>query len=67
MVQFMIFGLQIIADSGDYDRLTISDYDNLDNDPSIKLKRDENGSFINIMSTKKTKVNNVLNLGNCRQ
>ena len=39
MVQFMIFGLQIIADSGDYDRLTISDYDNLDNDPSIKLKK----------------------------
>ena len=66
MVQFMIFGLQIIADSGDYDRLTISDYDNLDNDPSIKLKRDENGSFINIMSTKRQKLTSSLNLGNYR-
>ena len=66
MVQFMIFGLQIIADSGDYDRLTISDYDNLDNDPSIKLKWDENGSFINIMSTKRQKLTSSLNLGNYR-
>ena len=36
----------------DYDRLTISDYGNLDNDRSIKSKKDQNGSFINIMSNK---------------